>query len=195
LAPLGGARFGVGGHAARRITLADMIAKITIGALVAAACLIPVYSQKPGPFAGRWDFNLTQGNTVRAAWLGITEKAGALEVWYQPTGGNVYQIQNPKVEGSKLILPISTADAKNNRPAVTWELEAAGDTISGVQRRGTASVSLSGVRAPLLKHPEPKAWSEPEAIFNGRTLARSSTSNRQDAPQPQWFSWRPCGFA
>lgn len=26
-------------------------------------------------------------------------------------------------------------------------------------------------------------------------LARSSTSNRQDAPQPQWFSWRPCGFA
>ena len=149
----------------------DMTAKLTIGTLVAAACLIPAYSQKPSPFAGRWDFNLTQGNTVRAAWLGIAEKNGALEVWYQPTGGNVYQVQNPKVEGSKLILPISAADTKNNRPAVTWELEATGDKISGVQKRGAANMPLAGVRAPELKRTEPKAWSAPEALFDGKSLA------------------------
>ena len=147
-----------------------MFRKITIGALAAAACLIPAFSQKASPFVGRWDFNLTQGNTLRAAWLGITEKNGALEVWYQPTGGNVYQIRDPKVEGSKLIVPISAADTKGNRPAVTWELEVRGDAISGVQKRGEASTPLAGVRAPELKRAAPKAWSTPEPLFNGKTL-------------------------
>ena len=84
--------------------------KLTIGTLLAcvAAALLPCALCQPNgsPFAGRWDFNLTQGNTTRAAWLGITEKDGALDVWYQPTGGNVYQLKDAKVEGTKLLLPI-----------------------------------------------------------------------------------------
>ncbi len=138
--------------------------------LLAAVCAIAAPAQSGSPFVGRWDFNVTQGGVTRAAWLGITEKGGSLEVWYQPTGGNVYQIRQPKVEGAKLVLPISPASTKGNRPAVTWELTASGGQLSGTQKRGNNSLPLAGVRAPELKHAEPKAWSKPEPLFNGRTL-------------------------
>jgi len=138
--------------------------------LVCAAATCALSQPKGSPFVGRWDFNLTQGNAVRASWLGITEKGGALDVWYQPTGGNVYQLKDVKVEGSKLVLVITAAEAASKRPAVTWELEAAGDKLNGVQKRGTNSMPLAGVRSPELKRAEPKAWSAPEALFNGKNL-------------------------
>src|ERR1039458_9331080 len=96
------------------------IATLVVGAL--ATCALS--QSKDSAFVGRWGFNLTQGNTPRAAWLGITQKAGALDVWYQPTGGNVYQLKDVKVEGSRLLLKISAANPARNQPAVTWELEA-----------------------------------------------------------------------
>jgi hypothetical protein len=125
---------------------------------------------KGSPFVGRWDFNLTQGNTQRAAWLGITEKGGALDVWYQPTGGNVYQLKDVRVERSKLVLTISAADPARNRPAVTWELDASGDKLTGVQKGGNDSIALSGARAPELKRATPKNWTAPEPLFNGKDL-------------------------
>jgi len=91
----------------------------------------------------------------RASWLGVTEKAGALEVWYQPTGGNVFQVKDPKREGNRLILKLSNTN--------TWTLEANGDKLTGTQKRGEETLALTGVRAPELKRPEPKSWSAPEA--------------------------------
>ena len=120
-------------------------------------------------FVGRWDFNLAPG-ALHAAWLGITENGGALDVWYQPTGGNVYQLKDAKVNGSKLLLTISGADAAKKRPAVTWELEAAGDKLTGVQKRGSSSTPITGVPAPELKRSEPSAWTAPEPLLNGRNL-------------------------
>jgi hypothetical protein len=146
--------------------------RIVVGSLVGAAVLTCALSQPKGssPFVGWWDFNLTQGNATRAAWLGISEKGGTLDVWYQPTGGNVYQVKGVKVVGSKLVLPISAADSKTNRPAVTWELEAAGGNLVGVQKRGNNNLSLTGVRASELKRAEPKAWTAAESLFNGKNL-------------------------
>jgi hypothetical protein len=141
--------------------------------LSSVICLIGVCSlagAKTSPFAGRWDFNVTQGNAQRAAWLGITEKNGALDVWYQPTGGNVFQLKDAKVEGGKLVLLINAGDAATNRPRVTWELEAAGGKLTGVQKRGEQSTPLSGVRAPALKRAAPKAWTAPEPLINGKDL-------------------------
>jgi len=143
--------------------------KLLIGTLLVSALVSCAVSQPKGsPFAGRWDFNLTQGNTVRAAWLGITEKNGTLDVWYQPTGGNVYQLKDVSVQGSKLVLSITAADAK--RPAVNWELESSGDKLSGAQKRGDSCTPINGVRAPELKRPEPKAWTAPQPLFNGKNL-------------------------
>ena len=122
-------------------------------------------AQKPSPFLGRWDFNM---GPMRASWLGITEKNGALDVWYQPTGGNVYQLKDSKIEGNRLILAISPASGKND--AVTWELEAAADRLTGTQVRGQNRTALTGVRAPALKREPPKAWTDPQPLFNGKSL-------------------------
>jgi hypothetical protein len=143
-----------------------IIATLVVGALAACA-----FSQPKGsPFAGRWDFNLTQDGTNRAAWLGITDKAGALDVWYQPTGGNVFELKDVKVESSKLVLAISAANPARNRPAVTWELQASGNQLHGTEIAGARSTPITGVRAPELKRAAPKSWTAPEPLFNGKNL-------------------------
>lgn len=119
-------------------------------------------------FAGRWNFNITTPRGTRASWLGIKDKGGALEVWYQPTGGNVIQLADVKTEGQRLILTLN--QASGNRPATSWELEAHGDKLTGVQRRGSDTTEIAGVRAPELKRPMPQAWSKPEPLFNGKDL-------------------------
>jgi hypothetical protein len=144
--------------------------KRTLILLVAILVLVPaLLSQNAGnPLVGRWDFNITRGNVTRAIWLGITEKNGRFEVWYQPTGGHVYEVKDFKAEGSHLTATVSPAAA--NRPAEILELDAAGDKITGVQKRGDDSSPLTGVRAPELKRAAPAAWTKPEPLFNGRNL-------------------------
>jgi hypothetical protein len=133
-----------------------------------AALFLTLTASAASPFAGRWNFNITTGNTTRAAWLGITEKGAQLEVWYQPTGGNVYQVKEFKVTGTRLVLAISPATPE--RPAVTWELDAAAGKLTGAQKRGTQSTPLTGLAAPNINRPEPKAWDKPEPLFNGKDL-------------------------
>jgi len=127
--------------------------------LAGLVCLIPALSQKPNSFVGRWDFNLARN---QASWLGITEKDGALDIWYQPTGGNVYPVKDYKQEGSRLTL--------NLNRNLTWELTAAGERLTGTQKRGANEMQITGVRAPELKRSEPKAWSDPEPLFDGKDL-------------------------
>jgi hypothetical protein len=117
------------------------------------------------PLVGRWGFNIKPG---QAAWLGVTEKNGALEVWQQPTGGNVRQVQDFKASGAHLSLTLSAGAA--GRPAVIWELDAKGDKLTGVQKIGEDIRPLSGFREPELKRAAPKSWSKPEALFNGKDL-------------------------
>src|ERR1700722_6053288 len=97
--------------------------KLTSGLILVSALLVPFLAQDTGnPFVGRWDFNIATANNRGAAWLGVTEKDGQAEVWYQPTGGNVYKVKDFSVEGPHLTLSVSPATA--NRPAMTWELDA-----------------------------------------------------------------------
>ncbi len=138
-----------------------------LAALAALLTAAPARCQS-SPFVGRWDFNITAGSATRACWLGVTEKDGKLDVWYQPPGGNVYRVRNFKAEGTHLTLNLSPATA--TRPAVTWELEAAGGKLTGAEKRGANSTELTGVRAPELKRAAPKAWTRPEPLFNGRNL-------------------------
>ena len=120
--------------------------------------LITALAQKGNPFLGRWDFNT---GAARANWLGVTEKDGKTEVWFQPTGGNLYEVKNFKLEGSHLTL---------NLGEMTWELDAKDGKLTGKQKRGANTIELTGVRAPALKRSEPKAWTNPEPLFNGKNL-------------------------
>ncbi|MES1260894.1 MAG: DUF1080 domain-containing protein, partial [Acidobacteriota bacterium] len=138
-------------------------------ALFVALLLAPSLARAAGsPLAGRWDFTTTTPGSVGANWLGITEKAGGLEVWFQPSGGHVIQLKDFEVNGSHLTLHV--AEASGNRPATTWELDAVDGKLTGVQKRGDKTLALTGFRAPDLKHPEPKSWTSPEPIFNGKNL-------------------------
>jgi len=138
--------------------------------MVAAALLMPALAQKStDPFAGRWDFNITTPGGTRACWLGVTAKGGDLEVWYQPPGGNVYQVKDVHVDGSHLTLTLSAATA--SRPAMTWNLEAAGGKLTGVQKSGDITTELTGMRSPAMKRSAPTAWTDPEPLFNGKDLA------------------------
>jgi len=140
--------------------------KLHSALLVTFTLLVPALAQKSGnPFIGRWDFNMTG---QRATWLGVSDREGKLEVWFQPTGGNLYEVKDFKLDGPHLTLNL--AAATENRPALTWELEAKDGKLSGVQKRGDSTVELTGVRAPVLKRSAPKAWTNPEPLFNGKDL-------------------------
>ncbi|MGD0499663.1 MAG: DUF1080 domain-containing protein [Bryobacteraceae bacterium] len=137
--------------------------------ILAVLLAAPVLGQNAGnPLVGRWDFNMTSPRGTSAVWLGVTEKAGAFDVWYQPSGGNCYQVHDFKVDGSHLTITVSAAT--EYRPAMTWELDAAGDKITGVQKRGETTLALAGARAPELNRSVPSAWTAPESLFNGKNL-------------------------
>jgi hypothetical protein len=137
--------------------------------LLACALLAPVLAQNSAnPFLGRWNFNVTTPGGTRAAWLSVAEKNGMVEVWFQPTGGNVYQVKDYKLVGSRLTLNLSPA--RGNRPALAWELEARDGKLTGTQKRGDTTMQVTGTRAPDLKRNPPKAWTKPEPLFNGKDL-------------------------
>ena len=114
------------------------------------------------PFLGRWDFDVKTASGVGANWLGISEKHGKLEVWFQPTGGHVHPVEDVKLSGSHLTLAVS--------PTMTWDLDAAGDKLTGVQKTPKETMSLAGVRAPELNRPPVKNWTAPEPLFDGKDL-------------------------
>lgn len=115
------------------------------------------------PFVGRWDFNIQQSNGKPAAnWLGIKEHGDGLEIWFQPTGGHVFQVPDYKVKGSHLTL--------NLPKSVSWDLDAKNGKLTGTQKNGKDTIDLAGVRAPALKGTPPKAWSEPAKLFDGKDL-------------------------
>jgi len=66
---------------------------------------------------------------------------------------------------------LATIQGAGRGPEVTWDFTGSGDKISGVEKRGEAAgPSIAGARAPELKKPMPKVWSEPVALFNGKDL-------------------------
>ena len=133
-----------------------------------SAIFAPLFCHAASPFAGRWDFTVVGPTSSSAYWLGVTDKNGTPDVWFQPSGGNVVQIKDFQATGSHLSVTVTPATA--TRPATTWELDAAGGKLTGAIKTGTNSTPVTGLPAPELKRPEPKAWTAPVALFNGKDL-------------------------
>src|SRR5665213_2569698 len=94
------------------------------------------------PFVGRWDFDVNTKSGVGANWLGITDKDGKLDVWFQPTGGHVYPVTDVKQDGSHLTLVVSPATA--HHPATVWDLTAADGKLTGSEKTGDQSMDVTG---------------------------------------------------
>ena len=129
----------------------------------------PAFPQAKSPFVGRWDLNLTGPRAAWPQWMEIVEKNGKLDGRIQPRGGAVRPIVDAKVEGDHLLITVEKAT--DRAPEVTWDLTVAAHKLTARKDRDrTPSTKIAGVRAPLLKRPMPKAWTEPEALFNGKDL-------------------------
>lgn len=139
------------------------------GLFLAGVLAVSALAQGSGSaFLGRWGFDVKTRSGVGANWLGVKESGGSLDIWFQPTGGHVYQIKDYKVNGSHLTMTVDPGS--NGHPPMTWDLEAQGGKLKGVQKRGDKTMELSGFREPELKHAAPKAWTKPVALFNGKNL-------------------------
>jgi hypothetical protein len=155
---------------------------------LAAALVWPLNAKNP--FAGRWDIVVTpqagapnatknpQAATPYPDWMELVEKEGGATVRIQPRSGGAREIKDFKLVGAHLSLNMTPLNGKG--PASTWELDVKGDKLTGAQKRGdTAIAELAGVRAPKLDRKPPKAWTEPEPLFNGKDLT----------------GWKPIGAA
>jgi hypothetical protein len=164
-------------------------------AFLLAASLLPAAS----PFAGRWNFTIKTPKATRAIWLGITPAGNSYDVWFQPTGGHVYRLEQVAVEGGKLLFNLNRANAKG--PRQTIELTRSGGALTGVWRRGDDETTLTanlperrigsvyGRIAPKVDLPRnPGAWETFEITLIGRTLTvvrnGVTTIDRQDIEGP-----------
>ncbi|HWC96154.1 MAG TPA: DUF1080 domain-containing protein [Candidatus Sulfopaludibacter sp.] len=142
--------------------------------LIAGALSVPAFAQSSSkPFLGRWDFTVTNGTRTWPQWMELIEKDGKLDGRIQPQGGAVRPIAGAKVDAGHLIITVTAAAERNGRtiPETLWDLTAEGDKLSGVQKQGeNTNTKLEAVRAPELKRPMPKAWTDPKPIFNGKDL-------------------------
>jgi hypothetical protein len=135
--------------------------------LLAAAALIPSVARCADPFTGRWDLVVTPkaaNAKIYPDWMEVGMKDGVPSVRIQPRSGSAFYAKQFKAQGSHL----NVLWANNT---TTWDLDIKDGKLTGVEKRGdNVFADLTGVRAPALKHAAPKAWTDPEPIFNGKDL-------------------------
>jgi hypothetical protein len=133
----------------------------------AAVAFSAIAAAQSNPFLGRWDLTITTPQATYPDWIEVSDKGGKLDALIQPRSGGTVHAAEAKVDSGHLVLTVGGGRG----PASTWELTAAGDKLTGSIKRGdTAAGTVAGVRAPKLDRPMPKAWTDPEPLFNGKDL-------------------------
>jgi hypothetical protein len=128
------------------------------------------------PFVGRWDLNVVLPSSEYPDWLEVTDDGTSPHVRLQQRTGSVHPVLAARIEGGHLLLDV--AAATTNSPAVSWDLHLDGKRLIGSLKRGdTVNGQIDGVRAPALKRKEPKNWTAPESIFNGKDLTGWAPDN------------------
>jgi hypothetical protein len=171
---------------------------------LAVAAVFPALPQKgSGPFTGRWDMTVTRENLTFPSWMEVVDNDGAPEARVQLRTGNVNPAAAAKIDGARLIITVSAATparpaegtrpASPARPELVWELTASGGKLAGTQKQGGSVYQLAGVRAPALKRAAPKAWTDPEPLFNGKDLSgwqpiANTSSNQSGAITSHWVA-------
>lgn len=139
------------------------------------AMSIPAFAASP--FAGRWDLTITTPQGTYPSWMEFTEKDGQPQVRVQGRVSSVHLVKDLKLAGSRLSF---TSSEWFDKPIqVTWQFDAAGGNLIGIQKRGDGvDGRIAAVPAPPLNRQAPAAWNKPEPLFNGKDL----TGWEPDAP-------------
>ncbi len=121
---------------------------------------LPLFCQAKNPFAGRWDLTMKTASETYPDWVDVTGDNAAT---VQLRTGSILPAKDVKVENGTLTLtPV---------PGLTWRLSVHGNRLTGTeQRKGADFAKIAGVQAPTLNRPEPKSWSKPEPLFDGKSL-------------------------
>lgn len=136
--------------------------------LLGSASLPLLFYAQSDPFVGRWGFDVPTPHGIGANWLSVAGSGEKPEIWFQPTGGHVFRIEDYKLDG--LHLTLTVAAPEGNKPATTWDLDAKDGTLVGVQKRGNQTIRLTGKPEPALNRREPSSWNAPKPLFDGKDL-------------------------
>ncbi|MGO9261526.1 MAG: DUF1080 domain-containing protein [Bryobacteraceae bacterium] len=136
--------------------------QFALAVLLATAILA---QKSDNPFLGRWDLNVTPPTgAAYPDWIEVTQTGGALAARIQPRGGGAFVAEGVQMDGARLIVKA--------RQGTTWELSMdSGKLVGSIKHGATDQGKIAGVRAPALDRPMPKAWTNPEPIFNGKDLS------------------------
>jgi hypothetical protein len=140
--------------------------------VVLGLCLITaaMYSRGKNPFVGRWDITVTSPTAEYPDWLEVTDAGGTPQARLQQRTGSVHPVESARMEGKHLILGLTAAGTQG--PARSWDLHMDGQRLAGTLKLGDmVNGQIAGVRAPEMKRKEPKEWTDPEPLFNGKDLS------------------------
>jgi hypothetical protein len=138
---------------------------LCLALILGAAVRVPALPQKQNGFAGRWDLTVTTPKATYPSWMEVN--GGDIRIVGRVS--SVHPAKDVKFEGSKVTFTSSEWFGKPTK--VDWEFTAAAGKITGTQKRADGTVGqITGVPAPPLNRPAPKAWSKPEALFDGKSL-------------------------
>lgn len=118
---------------------------------------------------GRWDLTVKTAQETYPSWIEIKNASGTPEVRVQGQVSSVHPVKDLKIDGSTMTFETSEWFGKPTK--TSWKVAVKSGRLSGTQTREDGTVGqIAGVRAPALKRPQPKAWTNPEPIFNGKDL-------------------------
>ena len=123
-----------------------------VALLAASAQQLPTFTS---PFQGRWDLVLTNPDgTTSPRWMDFVEGRDPL-IRVQPAGGSVHPAYDPiYVDGPHISFTMDKGNDK--RPPTTWDLHIKNKQLTGTQKSGDQTATISGVKAPELRRDAPR---------------------------------------
>jgi Domain of Unknown Function (DUF1080) len=121
------------------------------------------------PFKGRWDLTIKTPKETYPSWLEVSDEGGNPGVRIVGKVASVHPATNVKLEGAHLTF--SSTESLGNDIPVDWDVNISGRKLTGTQKRSDGvSGQIAGVPQPALDRQTPAEWTDPQPLFDGKTL-------------------------
>src|SRR5258706_7556009 len=133
-------------------------------------------------FLGRWDLTIKTDKATYPSWIEVLDKDGALQVQLQAREGSVHPVE-ARIDGGHLLV----TSARNAVLDLSWQ----GKTLAGeLKIGGVKAGEISAVKMLAKKWVEPKQWTKPEPLFNGKDLTGWEARNTTGNPKAKANAWK-----